>query len=125
MMPRNAKRGPAAWAAVLSVLLNALWPLLAVASLHAPDSFGAELCSVTGSRAATDPRQSPAPVDPLHRLVPHCEFCSLGPGHAAFHSAEPLVSRLERPLHAAPAGYRSAILPWFLPASVKSRSPPA
>ncbi len=125
-MMTKIKREAVAWAAILSMLLNALWPLLAGANPATPDLFAAEVCTANGLRVViAGDRQLPGSDGPSHRLMPHCAFCSLGAGHAALHCAGLPAIQAARPLDEAPAGYRSPGLPWFLSASLRARSPPA
>jgi Protein of unknown function (DUF2946) len=122
----NIQRKAAAWAAILSMALQALWPLLAGANPGTPEPFGTEVCTAHGLLAVYDSEQQlPSPAGPSHRLLPHCAFCTLGSGHAAVHSAGLLALQSERPLEEVPAAYRFAIRPWFLSASLRARSPPA
>lgn len=120
------KRGAAAWLAILSMTLNASWPLLAGANPGIPDPFGTEVCTAHGVVAVIDSDfQLPSPSGPSHRLVPHCVFCTLGAAHVVLHSASPFAAVVDR-IHAdAPEVDRVAPLPWFLFASLRSRSPPA
>ncbi|MGH8746185.1 MAG: DUF2946 family protein [Burkholderiales bacterium] len=120
------KRGAAAWLAILSMTLNASWPMLAAANPRIADPFGTEVCTASGVVAVADSGlQLPNPSQPAHRLVPHCAFCTLGAAHSALHSASVLAVDADS-LHAdSPADYRFALPPWFLFASLRSRSPPA
>ncbi|MGH8737910.1 MAG: DUF2946 family protein [Burkholderiales bacterium] len=120
------KRGAAAWLAILSMTLNASWPVLAGANPGIADPFGTEVCTASGVVAVADSGlQLPNPGGPSHRLVPHCAYCTLGAAHSALHSASPPAVDAVR-LHAdAPAVYRFALPPWFFFASLRSRSPPA
>jgi Protein of unknown function (DUF2946) len=122
----NMKRAAVVWLAILGMALNALWPLLAIANPGVPEPFGVPVCTADGLVMVFDAgRQLPNPDGPVHRLVPHCAFCTLVPGHAAVRSAALPVLQGERPLGEVPAAYRSVIRPWFLSASLQARSPPA
>jgi len=79
-VPNNQRSARfAAWLAILGIALNALWPLLANASPH-PDSFRAEICSLSNLKAphgiseTIPPAQLPAEEHPLT----HCMFCASG-----------------------------------------------
>ena len=114
-----------AWLAVLAMALNALWPLLAAANPGVPEPFGVPVCTPEGLVMVFDAgRQLPNPEGPAHRLMPHCAFCSLAAGHAVLHSPGLLALQAERPLAERPSGDRSVLVPWFLSASLRSRSPP-
>jgi hypothetical protein len=71
------KRKSAAALAILAMVLNALWPLLAHA---APAEFAAPICSTVGAisahAGASGPPLQPAPAK---SFAPHCPFC-LGAG---------------------------------------------
>jgi hypothetical protein len=122
----NMKRAAVVWLAILGMALNALWPLLAIANPGVPDPFGVPVCTANGLVTVFDAGlQLPQPDGPAHRLVPHCAFCTLVPGHAAVRSVASPVLQVEPPLREVPAAYRSAIRPWFLSASLRARSPPA
>jgi Protein of unknown function (DUF2946) len=120
------KRNAAAWAAMASMALNALWPLLSGANPGVQDPIAAQVCTAHGMVPVFDrDLQLPAPGKKSHRLSAHCAFCSLGSAHAALDSAIPLGVGVAPPGDETPAFYRFAPPPWFLSASLRSRSPPA
>jgi Protein of unknown function (DUF2946) len=119
------KRKAAAWAAILSMAFNTLWPLCALANPGPQDPVGAEVCTAHGMVAVFDgDLQLPGPGGAAQRLTPHCAFCSLGAAHALLDTASPLALDMEQPAHHAPATYRFAPRPWFVTSSLRSRSPP-
>ncbi len=119
------KRNAAGWLAILSVSLNALWPLVASADPGIQDPTGSQVCTTHGVVAVSDSdRQLPNPGDASHRLTLHCAFCALGGAHAALLSVGLPALETERAEHEIPAARRFALLPWFLSASLRSRSPP-
>ncbi|HUJ88320.1 MAG TPA: DUF2946 family protein [Burkholderiales bacterium] len=120
------KRKAAAWAAILGIVLNTLWPLLAAADPRVQDPSGTEVCTAKGIVAVNDgDRQLPSPQGPSHRLTPHCAFCTLGVAHGALHPAIPSALCAQATRHEVCAAYRFALPPWFLSACLRSRSPPA
>jgi Protein of unknown function (DUF2946) len=120
------KRNAAAWAAILGMALNALWPLLSGANPGVQDPIGAQVCTAHGMVPVFDrDLQLPGPGKESHRLTAHCAFCSLGSAHAALDSASTLGVGVEQPAVETPAAYRFTPPPWFLSTSLRSRSPPA
>ena len=114
-----------AWLAILSITLNALWPLIANAQ---PQSIPTEICSADGAKAmsrAEGGQNLPAPPAHHDKLASCCYFCVNGV-HAA-------------PLAPAPAGFVPGLTadpllfasadavtwkcPYYLP--TLSRGPPA
>lgn len=114
-----------AWLALVSMALNALWPLLALAAPGPQDPTGSEVCTARGLIAVSDGGlQLAHPGDTTYRLTPHCSFCTLHAGHSPLPSVGADFPRLERALQEIAADYRCTLLPWFLSASLRSRSPP-
>ena len=119
------RRKVAGWLAILSVSLNSLWPLLASANPDIHDPTGSQVCTTHGVVAVSDSdRQLPNSGDASHRLTPHCAFCALGGAHTALLSVGLPALETERAEQEIPATRRFALLPWFLSASLRSRSPP-
>jgi Protein of unknown function (DUF2946) len=120
------KREAAAWAAILSIALNSLWPLIATVSPAPTDPTGTVVCTAHGMVAVFDADlQLPGPAGPTHRLTPHCAFCSLGAAHAALASASAFGLAMELPADEVPHVYRFAPPRRFPSSSLRSRAPPA
>jgi Protein of unknown function (DUF2946) len=115
-----------AWLAILSMALNTLWPLLALAAPGPQDPTGTKVCTAHGVIAVSDSGlQLAHPGDIAYRLTPHCSFCTLHAGHSPLPSVGAVFPRVECALLQISADYRCTLLPWFLSASLRSRSPPA
>jgi hypothetical protein len=115
----------AAWLALLGMALNALWPLLALAAPGPQDPTGGQVCTEHGLVAVSDSGlQLAHPGDTNYRLTPHCPFCTLHAGHSPLPSTGAVFPRLQRAPQKVAADYRFPLLPWFLSAALRSRSPP-
>ena len=67
----------AAWVAILAVVLNALWPLMAQVK---PDMAAMQMEGCDGSMQHSEAAGGgPAPTQPSP-LMPHCAFCTLVAG---------------------------------------------
>ena len=126
MIATKAKGKCAAWAAMLGIALNVLWPLLAALGPGVPDPAIGEVCTADGLVAVYEGGpQRAVPRDPARRLTPHCALCNLASDHAAPQSAglRDLTVEAARPLR--PAGRPIAVIvrSSFVPYGV--RSPPA
>ncbi len=108
----------AAWLALMAMVLNGLWPLLAHA---APGGFVAPVCSTVGS----PPPGADAPVGNNHGKpgAAHCPFCIFGGDHSPALTAQIHVSAALRPAGQAVAIGRAAE-PSFLFLAAAPRGPP-
>lgn len=64
-----------AWLAILAMMLNALWPLIANAQ---PNSIPTEICSADGAKTKTrtaNGENLPAPPAHHDKLASCCDFC--------------------------------------------------
>ncbi|MGH8688916.1 MAG: DUF2946 domain-containing protein [Burkholderiales bacterium] len=124
MIAGTSRRLPA-WLGILAMALNALWPLLAGANPGVADPTGTQVCTANGLVWVVDgDRQLPSPDGPVHRLTPHCGFCAFGTAHAVLQSVPSLAAGAEPPAPPVRVVYLVALPPWFLSASLRSRSPP-
>jgi len=120
------KRRAAVWLALLAMTLNASWPLLASANPGTPDRFGTEVCTAHGVIVVVDSDlQLPNPQGPAHRLMPHCAFCTVAPGHSLLHSATMAAWHAPLAAYKAPAEFRPTIVARRTVAALKARAPPA
>ena len=117
------KRKFAAALAILAMVLNALWPLLAHA---APVQFSAPVCSTVGTTAAPAGAGGlPVLPAPAKSFAPHCPFClGIGdhtPGLAS--ASVPVIVVEQQGFH--PLFAATPVRASFVHPSAQPRGPPA
>jgi hypothetical protein len=111
-----------AWLAILGMVLNALWPLLAHA---APREFVAPICSMVGTTAAQVMEGGLPPPAPLKSVAPHCPFCSLGSDQQPLLAAAEIPAFVPLLLAAPPPPAKIVVFSATIASAAHPRGPPS
>lgn len=120
MPRRRPHRHPAAWIALVALLLSALWPARALPVEETYSLLGLDICAArhVGQRDGTDP------VGAHHTRGDHCPACWLGHAVALPPSLQTRAPTLALS-HEAPALFYLAPHPLHAWVTAHARAPPA